>query len=73
MARIKHDAQYWLEEGHYIANAWPDDKASFRDDESVFNEYIDMQADACEADGYPDIAFTMRGFREFVPHSKRSK
>ena len=71
MARIKHDRAFWTEEFKYIAHAWPDDKASFRNDESVFNDYIDMQANACEQDGFEDLAFHMRGFREFVPHSKR--
>jgi hypothetical protein len=71
MARIQHNERYWQIEAHLIAQAWPDNKAAFRNDESVFNDYIDMQADMCEADGFPDIAFTMRGFREFVPQSKR--
>ena len=71
MARIQHDREWWAIELHYIAHAWPSDKAAFRGDESVFNEYINMQADMCEADGFDDLAFTMRGFREFVPHTKR--
>ncbi len=72
MPRAPQPREYWATESHYIAHAWPDDKASFRNDESVFNEYIEMQASMCESDGYADLAFTMRGFREFVPHSKRS-
>jgi len=71
MSRKPQSRNWWANEVHYIVNAWPKEKASFRNDESVFNEYIDMQADMCEQDGYPDLAFTMRGAREFVPHHKR--
>jgi hypothetical protein len=71
MSRTKQNRDYWATELHYIAHAWPSDKTAFRGDESVFNEYINMQSDMCESDGFADLAFTMRGFREFVPHSKR--
>ena len=61
----------WAKELHYIATAWECDAGSFRHDQSVFNEYVSMQAEFCRQDGFDDLAFTMEGFRQFVPHSKR--
>ena len=71
MSYPKHTREWWLREVSYIASAWSDDKQAFRGNESVFNEYVEMQAQHCEHNGFPELAFTMRGFKEFVPHSKR--
>ena len=69
--RMKQSREWHANELHYIAHAWPEGKAAFRGDESVFNDYINMQAEFARTDGFDDIAFHMEGFRQFVPQSKR--
>lgn len=47
-------------EAQYIANAWPSDAKAFNDDPECFNDYIDMQANAAQADGFTAFANMMR-------------
>jgi len=71
MARIVHDEAFHQSELEYIKGAWPSDKANFRGNRSVFNQYIEMQAGFAHQDGFSSIADTMLSYRQFVPHSKR--
>jgi hypothetical protein len=65
--RTKQTLAFWQSEMHYIAHAWPSNAHQFNGEAACFNRYIDMQANAAESDGFDDIAFTIRGFREFLP------
>jgi len=73
MSRIAKDQAYHETELDYLKNAWPGDKGSFRNNQAVFNEYIEMQAGFARADGFPVIADNMLGYRQFVPHGKRNR
>lgn len=73
MARIQHSKEWHEEEYAWIANAWPMNAGQFRNNQAVFNEYIEMQAESAALDGYPDIAKSMLGCREAVPMKLRIK
>jgi hypothetical protein len=58
--RQQLDITAHITEARYISTAWPADSYAFNYDPECFNRYIDMQANAAKADGFPGVAGDMR-------------